>query len=163
MTTVQKLLPPAPNTAAYPAGGSFNLMRQWRESAAAQDALDANTKAAQEYLDWFKGSWLPNYTAGRAPWDANPKTPPVQKWALITESELDGGALGIDYELVDSPTGALVCQIPSFTRIPAPSPTKSLMQTLVDEGGKSGNPTIAVVPVNSTSTASDGSKWVRIG
>ena len=163
MTTTQKLLPPAPNTQNYPVDGSFGLMREWREGAAAQDALDKNAIAAQNYLYWFNNSWLAQYNQGSIlPWDANPQLPPVVQWALITESTLDNGGLGIDYVLVDAPTGARVCEVPAFKRMPPPQTGQSLMQKLVTEGGATANPSIPVVAVNSTSTASDGTKWVRI-
>lgn len=163
MTTVQKLLPPALNQMDYPAGGTFNKMREWREGAAAQDALNANNLAATNWTNWFNNSWLAQYNQGSIlPWDANPQLPPVVKWALVTETTEDNGALTIDYVFVDAPTGERVCAVPAFKRLPPPQSGGNLMEKLKNEGGQV-NPTIPVVAVNYTSVASDGSRWVRIG
>jgi hypothetical protein len=164
MKTVQKLLPPAKNEMTYPAGESFDLQMQWREGAAAQEALDDNARRAQDYINWFNGTWLLNYNGGRLPWDANPPAPPVAKWAFATETTDDGGAIGFEDVLIASPTGALVCDVPAFTRQPPPQTGGgSLIDKMRTAAGVVGNPTIAVVAVNSISVASDGSKWVRIG
>lgn len=165
MTRTQKLLPPAKNeNPNYPAGGSFDKLLAWRESVAAQDAFNANDIAAQNYLGWFNGTWLVNYMGGRLPWDANPALPPVAKWVLVTETTDDGGAIGFDDVLVDGPTGALVCQVPAFKRSDPPqSGGGSLIDKIRGSAATVGNPTIQVVPLMSTSVASDGSKWVRIG
>ena len=163
--TIQKLLPPAPNTAEYPTGLSFSTMVAWREGAAAQDALNKNTQLAAEWLNQFTGTWLVNYNSARYPYDAVPPAPPVQQYAYITETTEDTGFLTIDYALVDDPRGGLVCSIPAFKRMPPPSTGQSLMQKLVDEGtpgGQGAVPTIPIVPVNQMSKASDGSVWVRV-
>jgi len=164
MTTKTKLLPPAINTANYPAGGAFNQVLAWDEAAAQQDALRANQVAAENYATTFS-DWLMRYTAGNIPYDSTPPAPPVTQWAHVIETTEDTGALTFSYDLVASPLGTPVCPIPAYTKMPPPSTGQSLMAKLVAEGQNAtagnSNPTIAVVNVGETSTDSAGNVWVR--
>jgi len=161
MTTKTKLLPPAANTATYPAGGAFGQVLAWDEASAQSDALNANQVAVENYATTFS-DWLTRYMAGNIPYDSMPPAPPVTKWVHAVETTEDNGALTFTYDLVDSPLKTPVCAIPAYTKMPSPSTGQSLMGKLVSEGqNATGNPTIAVVPVGSTSTDSAGNVWVR--
>lgn len=157
--TKKLLAPSATNPARYPVGDGFPaLVLPWEEGQAAVDAFATNALAAANYQNWFNGTWIVQYSSGRdIAWDANPPAPPVQKWALVTE---DGNSFS--YELIDSPTKALVCPVPPFHRLPPPSAGPvSLMGLLVAEGQVKGDPTIPTVEVGSFSTDSAGHQWVR--
>ena len=158
---MKKLLAPsATNPAPYPVGQGFvMLVTAWEEGQAAVKAFNENALAAENYVNWFNGTWIPQYSAGRdIPYDANPPAPPKQKWALITE---DGNSFTFD--LIDGPTGALVCAVPPFHRLPAPNAPASLMGLLVSQGAQAkGDPTIATVDVAQQSTDSAGNIWVRV-
>lgn len=163
-TTAKKLLPPGPNTAQYPAGGSFGGVLAWDEGAASAAAYHTNQIAALDYLNQFNNSWLYRYNTGNLPYDAVPPAPPIKQWAYVTETTEDNGALSFDYVLVDAPTKEAVCAVPAYKKMPAPqNGSVSLMGLISSEGGGANSlPTIATVAVNSIGTDSAGHQWVRI-
>jgi hypothetical protein len=159
-----KLIQPAPNTALYPVDGNFGNMLAWREGNAGALALNDNQITAQNWLNNFNLNWLVNYMDGKMAWDAQPPSPPVGKWAQVTETQWPNGAWNVDVELVADPTGTLVCQVPFFHRLPPPQGgTVSLMGQLVAEGAAAaGTPTIVTVAVGKQSTDSAGNIWFRM-
>ena len=162
MTTNTKVLPPAPMpaTAVYPVNATFNQLIAYNEQSAQSSVLTANTNAAADYMSGPWATFLENYEAGRLPWNAAPPTPPVSQWALVVETVEDNGALGFNYAPIPDPNGSLVCAVPAYTKIPPPqAPGTGVIAVPV----VAANPTIPTGPVGTISTASDGSKWVRIG
>jgi hypothetical protein len=154
------LLPGATNTATYPVNGTFNQLIAWQEGAIQQTILNENQNAASNYLSTTFASWLQNYEAGRLAWDAVPPVPPVMLMAMVNVVINPDGSQQVNYSPVPDPNGGLVCQVPSYTKIPPPqAPGSGIIAVPVVT---SGNPTIAVVALFSKSTDSQGNVWVRV-
>lgn len=114
MTT---LLPPAaiPEGASAPlnaAQSSVQDMQNWQAIEAQSRALAWNTDLASSYLNYTFPSWLSNYEQGKVPPTDQPPTPPAGFMVDVTNP----------WNPTYVQIGPQVCAIPTYTRIPLPSP-----------------------------------------
>jgi len=158
-----KLLPPALNTAPYPMAQSVldgPALQAWTQGVAQEDALHETANLKNNYLTVVFHNWYVDYAAGRINGGDPDAPPPYAPNGLMVQVADDG----ITCDLV--PLGPPVCEVPVYTKLPAP---KTQAENAATFGALNPLPGALPSPFNAAValfvqpvTAPDGSKWVRV-
>jgi hypothetical protein len=105
----------------------LTAITEWNQAQAQNTAFEKNAVLVEDWTDTGDfAHWLESYTAGRVRGpkgmgdpDAPPPTPPDAFMAVTIPNEGGGVAFSVEQVPVDD-GGSLACEVPEYTKIPAP-------------------------------------------